>query len=45
MDAADLNKIVATGAHAEAMAESSIDQPIINVQQNALPDVYPEEKK
>ncbi len=47
VDAGELKQIVGNGSHKEKdfAVDSSIDQPIIGVQQNALPDVYPEDKK
>ena len=42
---ADLNKLVANVAAADLPADSEVDMPILQVQQNALPDVYPDDKK
>jgi pSer/pThr/pTyr-binding forkhead associated (FHA) protein len=46
IDPKELDKL--TGkvvAGSEAQADSEIDQPILEVQKNALPDVYPENEK
>jgi pSer/pThr/pTyr-binding forkhead associated (FHA) protein len=46
IDPKDLDKLtgkVVTGP--EVQADSEIDQPILEVQKNALPDVYPEDEK
>jgi predicted component of type VI protein secretion system len=45
VDLAELDKLVAAGPQSEAMADSAVDQPILQVQQNALPDVYPDDGK
>jgi predicted component of type VI protein secretion system len=44
IDANDLPHIVSKAAE-ELQADSAIDQPILEVQKNVLPDVYPEDKK
>jgi predicted component of type VI protein secretion system len=44
IDADELPHIVSKPA-ADLQPDSEIDQPILDVQQNALPDVYPEDKK
>jgi predicted component of type VI protein secretion system len=44
IDADELPHIVSKPAE-ELQPDSEIDQPILEVQQNALPDLYPEEKK
>jgi hypothetical protein len=45
VDLAELDKLVAAGPQSEAMADSAVDQPVLQVQQNALPDVYPDDGK
>ncbi len=40
IDPAELKKLTGKSAVAEPLADSVIDQPILEVQQNALPDVY-----
>lgn len=42
IDAKDLDKIV---ANKEVALDSEADEPIFQVQKNALPDVYPDDKK
>jgi predicted component of type VI protein secretion system len=44
IDANDLPHIVSKAAE-DVEPDSAIDQPILEVQKNALPDVYPEDKK
>jgi predicted component of type VI protein secretion system len=44
IDADELPHIVSKPAE-DLQPDSEIDQPILDVQQNALPDVYPEDKK
>jgi pSer/pThr/pTyr-binding forkhead associated (FHA) protein len=43
MDAKEVEKMMKKPA-AEAMADSSLEQPIFQIQANVLPDVYPEEE-
>jgi predicted component of type VI protein secretion system len=45
IDANDLPHIVSKAAIEEVQPDSVVDQPILEVQKNALPDVYPEDKK
>jgi hypothetical protein len=47
VDPAELKQIVGNGSHKarDIAVDSSFEQPIVSVQQNALPDVYPDDKK
>jgi predicted component of type VI protein secretion system len=45
IDANDLPHIVSQAAVEEVQPDSAVDQPILEVQKNVLPDVYPEDKK
>lgn len=44
LDARDLGKLVRQSAPVDRMADSEPDMPIIQVQTNALPDVYEDKK-
>lgn len=45
IDPADLDRIVVKQSDDEVPLDDEFDPPIIQVQQNSLPDVYPEEGK
>jgi len=46
MEAQEVAQLVNTRAKAqEALRDSGVDEPILEIHANALPDVYPEEKK
>jgi len=45
IDVADLNKLVGKVVDADIPVDSEVDRPILQVQQNALPDVYEDDKK
>ena len=41
----EVNKLIAKPEADDIPVDSEVDMPILHVQQNALPDVYPEDKK
>ncbi|MSQ95285.1 MAG: FHA domain-containing protein [Gemmataceae bacterium] len=45
IDPKELQKLTAKPAKAVPLPDSAVDQPIIGVHQNALPDLYPDDDK